>query len=158
MLFLLCSSSPCCPLSSMSFLVCVYSVHTAPSRLPWMLMEATDYLLGFGLAWPYRPLCKSMLRLSLQHLCPSFFICFLSLLSLFCLFFFYCLSFFSSHTFVSLCPKLWKHFRIFWSSSVLGWWHGTSVASLSDLCPQRACSKWFRPLLQNDSHTLVHAF
>lgn len=88
MLFLLCSSSPCCPLSSMSFLVCVYSVHTAPSRLPWMLMEATDYLLGFGLAWPYRPLCKSMLRLSLQHLCPSFFICFLSLLSLFCLFFF----------------------------------------------------------------------
>lgn len=44
-------------------------------------------------------------------------------------------------------------FRIFWSNSVLGWWHGTNVASSILICPQRAClKKWHRPLLQNDSH------
>lgn len=31
--------------------------------------------------------------------------------------------------FISVSKSL-RHFRIFWSSSVLGWWHGTGVASL----------------------------
>ena len=38
---------------------------------PWMLMEATDCPLGFGLAWPYRPQCKSMLSVSLTNLSLS---------------------------------------------------------------------------------------
>lgn len=118
---------------------------------PWMLMEATDCPLGFGLAWPYRPQCKSMLSVSLTNLSVSLLL-YLSLPSLWLsrLSSSHCLSF--SHFYISVSKTL-KHFRIFWSSSVLGWWHGTSVASLSDLCPQRACSKWLRPLLQNDSHT-----
>lgn len=41
---------------------CVFDPHS--SLPPWMLMEATDCLLGFGLAWPFRPLCKCMLCLS----------------------------------------------------------------------------------------------
>lgn len=147
MLFLLCSCSPGCPLSSVSLIhVCVWS---GPGC--WWRPPTVRWALGFGLAWPYRPQCKSMLSVSLTNLSVSLLL-YLSLPSLWLsrLSSSHCLSF--SHFYISVSKTL-KHFRIFWSSSVLGWWHGTSVASLSDLCPQRACSKWLRPLLQNDSHT-----
>jgi len=47
-------------------------------------------------------------------------------------------------------------FRIFWSNSVLGWWHGTNVASSILICPQRAClKKWQTPASEWFSHTLT---
>lgn len=49
-------------LSAVVFYMCTLST----LLLPWMLMETTEYLLGFGLAWPYRPQCKCMFSLSLS--------------------------------------------------------------------------------------------
>ena len=152
MLFLLCSCSPGCPLSSVSLIhVCVWSgpgCWWRPPTVRWALglhgridhsaracsLSLSRISLSLSFSTCLSPLSLSLsLSIWLSRLSSS-----------------HCLSF--SHFYISVSKTL-KHFRIFWSSSVLGWWHGTSVASLSDLCPQRACSKWLRPLLQNDSLT-----
>lgn len=116
---------PCCFCSALMFSClpppqqcvsypCVFYSHS--SLLPWMLTEASDCLLGFGLAWPCRPMSKCMLCLSywsLICLFPPFY------LSLFSLFFSDSLCYLnlcpfltawastacSSHTFISLYPK-----------------------------------------------------
>lgn len=145
MLFLLCSCSPGCPLSSVSLIhVCVWS---GPGC--WWRPPTVRWALGLHGRIDHSARACS-LSLSLISLSLSFSTCLSPLSdSLVCLL----LTAWASHTFYISVSKTLKHFRIFWSSSVLGWWHGTSVASLSDLCPQRACSKWLRPLLQNDSRT-----
>lgn len=90
-------------------------------------MKTTDRLLGFGLAWP----CRRLHVLSCFSLCVSC-LCFIPVPPLSLCWSFHVSSF--SHIYsVSLCPKTLKHFRIFWSSSVLGWWHGTGVASVSPI-------------------------
>ena len=153
---MLCSCSPGCTLSSV--FICVYLIHT-PFSCPgcWRRPLTICWALGLhGLVDHIASACFVFLtNISVPSLCChclSDSLCCLNLLSFLTAWAF---TAYSPHTSISV-SKTVKHFRIFWSSSVLGWWHGTSVASLSNLCPQRACSKWFRPLLQNDSHAPSH--
>lgn len=59
-------------------------------------------------------------------------------------------------TLLYLCFQTLRHFRIFWSSSVLGWWHGTRVASLSvpNVLVQSDSDPCFRMILTHSSNKL----